>query len=145
MPVIEGTVRRIASKQGRDFGEHSGEVRAEFVRFVEKEAASPHCYGERVVMLEALRDFVQDRLLKKTNDYAGYNQFNRHGIFHGLYTSFGEEINFFRMITLLDLLCFVIGLADGGVSMFASEPTMESRGLAKYYEYLSSIKKYEII
>jgi hypothetical protein len=81
---------------------------------VDREEQSPHCYGERLVMLEASRDFVRNELLENTNRYAGHNEFNRLGILHGLLEDFGQDINFLRLITLLDLLCFSIGLIEGG-------------------------------
>jgi hypothetical protein len=84
-------------------------------------------------MLEAFRDFVRNRLLENTNRYAGHNEFNRHGILHGLFEDFGQEINFLRLITLLDLLCFSIGLIEGGVSMFAPADSPESLALAARY------------
>jgi hypothetical protein len=45
-------------------------------------------------MLEVLRDFVRDRLLERTDSYSGLNELNRHGILHGIYGNFGEEITF---------------------------------------------------
>ena len=49
-----------------------------------------HCYGERLVVLEAFRDFVRDRLLQNTDRYVGLNEFNRHGILHGIFENFGQ-------------------------------------------------------
>ncbi len=80
-----------------------------------------------------MRDFIRDRFLKNTNRYDGLNQFSRHGILHGVFDDFGEELNFMRVITILDLLCFIIGLKGARVSMFAPEDTDESRKLASQY------------
>ena len=140
VPVLEGIVRRIAAGQSRDIGQGTKKLNHEFQAFVEKEINSPNGYGERVVMLEVLRDFVRDRLLEKTGDYTGLNELNRHGILHGIYGNFGEDINFFRLITLLDLLCFAIGLTEGG-SAFAPEPTPESLNLAAHYAVLRSLSR----
>jgi hypothetical protein len=90
-------------------------------------------------MLEAFRDFVSDRLLQNTGRYVGLNEFNRHGILHGIFDNFGQAVNFLRLVTLLDLLCFSIGLIEGGVSMFAPAPTPESEALAAIYGALCSL------
>jgi hypothetical protein len=105
---------------------------------VDRELQSPACYGERLVVLEAFRDFVRDRLLQNTDRYSGLNEFNQHGILHGVFEDFGKAINFLRLITLLDLLCFSIGLIGGGVSMSAPAPTPESSKLAAVYATLCS-------
>ncbi len=133
--VVEGTVRKIASSHGRRIGQRTRMLNHEFERFVEAEIKSPHCFGERVVMLEVLRDFVRDRLLESTESYSGLNELNRHGILHGIYGNFGEDMNFFRLITLLDLLCFAIGGASG----FGPAPSPESSKLAEHYKRLKAL------
>jgi hypothetical protein len=133
IPVIEGIIRKMATKQNRDVGQGTRKLVDELQALVDKEAQAPYCYGERLAMLEAFRNFVRDRLLQNTSSYSGLNEFNRHGILHGLFENFGQDINFFRLITLLDLLCFSIGLVEGGVSMFAPPPTPESAKLAAHY------------
>jgi len=135
VPVLEGIVRKIAASHGRPIGGGTSRLNHEFQGFVDTEIKSQHCFGERVVMLEVLRDFVRDRLLERTDSYSGLNELNRHGILHGIYGNFGEEMNFFRLITLLDLLCFAIGLEHGG-SCFAPAPTPESLKLAEHYKQL---------
>jgi hypothetical protein len=80
---------------------------------------------------------VRDRLLENTKRFVGLNEFNRHGILHGLFDDFGQAINFLRLITLLDLLCLCIGMTEG-VSMFAPAPTPESSKLAAAYSALCS-------
>jgi hypothetical protein len=86
-------------------------------------------------MLQSLRDFCSERLLKSTGVYAGFDQLNRHGILHGIFDQYGGPTNFFRLITLLDLLCFSIVLVHGG-SCFAPDQTAESERLAEYYRKL---------
>lgn len=138
VPVLEGIVRKVASTHGRNIGQGTKKLNEEFAAFVDREINSPHCFGERVVMLEVLRDFVRDRLLEKTDKYIGFNELNRHGMLHGIYGNFGEEMNFFRLVTLLDLLCFAICLEEGG-SGFAPAPTPESRKLAEHYKRLKTL------
>ncbi len=133
LPVIEGIIRKIATRQNRDVGQGTRKLIDELQALVDREEQSPDCYGERLIVLEAFRDFVRDRLLQNTDGYVGLNEFNRHGILHGIFENFGQEINFLRLITLLDLLCFSIGLIEGDVSMFAPPPTQESSKLAAVY------------
>jgi len=137
LPVMEGIVRKMATSHNRDVGQGTRKLNDELQALVEREEQAPHCYGERLVMLEAFRDFVRDRLLQNTDRYVGLDEFNRHGILHGIFENFGQDINFLRLITLLDLLCFSIGLIEG-VSMFAPAPTSESSKLAAAYTALHS-------
>jgi hypothetical protein len=133
IPVLEGIIRKIATAASRDVGPGTSGVLREFETIVEDETNSPHRYEERLVMLQLLRDFMRDRFLKNTSRYEGLNQFNRHGILHGVFDDYGEELNFLRVITILDLLCFIIGLRGGRVSLFAPEDTEESKKLAARY------------
>ena len=114
-------------------------LKQELDAFVDRELQSDYCYGERLVVLEAFRDFVRDRLLQNTDSYDGLNEFNRHGILHGIYENFGQAVNFLRLITLLDLLCFSIGLIEGGVSAFAPGPTPDTERLAALYGRLCEV------
>lgn len=144
LPALEGIIRKMATRQNRDVGQGTRKLIDELQALVDREEQSPHCYGERLVMLEAFRDFVRDRLLQNTDRYIGLNEFNRHGILHGVFEHFGQDINFLRLITLLDLLCFSIGLIEGGVSMFAPAHTPESLRLSAQYVALSSFHKQQL-
>ena len=135
IPVLEGIVRRIAKAGSRDIGRGTKKLIDELDELIAKEERSPHRYSERIVMLTGLRDFFAKRLLKRTDDYDGLNQLNRHGVLHGIFEKYGAAVNFLRLITLLDLLCFAIVLAHGG-SSFAPDRTPESQKLADYYRTL---------
>jgi hypothetical protein len=138
LPVIEGIIRKMAAGQNRDVGQGTKRLNDELQTLVDRELQSPAGYGERLVVLESFRNFVRDRLLQNTARYVGLNEFNRHGILHGIFEDFGQAVNFLRLITLLDLLCFSIGLIGGGVSMFAPAATPESSRLAAVYATLCS-------
>jgi hypothetical protein len=142
VPVLEGIIRKMATRQNRDVGQGTKKLVDELQALVDREEQSLHCYGERLVMLQAFRDFVRDRLLQNTDRYSGFNEFNRHGILHGLFENFGQEINFFRLITLLDLLCFSIGLVEGGVSMSIPGESPAASKLASDYVALSAFSLY---
>jgi hypothetical protein len=58
VPVVEGIVRKMATRQARDVGNGTKKLEEEFALLVERERTSPNCYGERLVMLEVLRDFI---------------------------------------------------------------------------------------
>ena len=135
IPVLEGIVRKIAISHGRDVGQGTAGLLREFDSLVEEEISSPIRTEERLLMLEILRDFMRDRFLRNTRRFDGLNQFNRHGILHGVFDDYGEDINFLRIITILDLLCFIINLRSPTISFFAVEITDASDALAK--EYLS--------
>jgi hypothetical protein len=138
LPVIDGIIRKMAAEQNRDVGQGTKRLNDELQALVDRELQSPAGYGERLVVLESFRNFVRDRLLQNTERYIGLNEFNRRGILHGMFEDFGQTVNFLRLITLLDLLCFSIGLIGGGVSMFASAATPESSRLAAVYATLCS-------
>jgi hypothetical protein len=133
IPVLEGIIRKMADGSGRDLGNGTQGLIKEFDKIVEDEEKSPHRFEERLVMFELIRDFMKNRFLIKTSRFAGLNQFNRHGILHGVFEDYGDELNFLRMITILDLLCFIIGFRGVPVSVFAAEESDESQKLAVQY------------
>jgi hypothetical protein len=138
VPVIEGVIKKISAEHVEPLpkGQKSWIV-AELDELLAREERSPHRYEERVVMLTGLRDFCAQRLYIKTEKYQGLNRLNRHGILHGLFDDFGDEVNFYRLISILDLLCFAIKLKHGG-SGFAPETTPESERLAAYYRTIQA-------
>jgi hypothetical protein len=139
LTVVEGVVRKMATRASRDVGRGTAKLKIEFQEAVNREITSSNPYGERIAMLEGLRDFVQDNLLKDTDLYTGLDELNRHGIDHGIFSNYGDENNFYRMVTILDLVCISVGLMEGSCSFFALEPTSESRRLAAYYAELQAI------
>lgn len=135
VPVLEGVVRKIARDGQREVGNGTKKVIAELDELIAKENRSPGRFEERIVMLTGLRDFFAERLLTHTDDYDGLDQLNRHGILHGIFEQYGNAVNFLRLITLLELICFAMVLAHGG-SSFAPDHTPESDRLAERYRRL---------
>ena len=134
MPVLEGILAKMrAARLGESAKDNRNWLGSELTALVEKEKNSLHCYDERIVMLTALRDFCNKRLYNDTKNYKGLDEFNRHGILHGLFHDYGDPINFYRLISILELLCFVIALIHGE-SCFAPASTSTSEVLAAYYE-----------
>jgi hypothetical protein len=137
IPVVEGIIRRFAASSGRDLGHGTQGVLRELEALIEDEKAAPHRYEERLIMFELLLEFMRDRFLKNTNRYDGLQFFNRHGILHGVFADFGEELNFYRLVMLLDLLCFIIIYrGPEQFSILAPEETVASKDLARQYERL---------
>lgn len=133
MPVIEGILAKIRdARLGELARDNRNWLGPELTELLEREKRSPNCYDERVVMLTALRDFCNKRLYNDTKNYKGLDELNRHGILHGLFKDYGDPINFYRLISILELLCFVIALFNGG-SGFAPSSTPKSEALAAYY------------
>jgi hypothetical protein len=138
VPVLEGVIRKIAQESQREVGNGTKKVIAELDELISKEDRSPHRFEERIVMLTGLRDFFAERLLIRTDDYDGLDQLNRHGILHGIFEQYGNAVNFLRLITLLELLCFAMVLAHGG-SSFAPANTPEAEKLAERYRRLRQL------
>lgn len=67
-----------------------------------------------------------------TDKYDGLDQLNRHGILHGMFDGYSDTINFYRLVSLLDLIFFAPVLSHGG-SSFAPEYAQESQKLVNYY------------
>ena len=136
--VIEGIIRKLALSQGRDVGIGTQKLISELTHLIEKEEASPNRFVERIVMWTSLRDFFSEKLLKNTKTYVGADEFNRHGILHGIYDKYGDKANFYRCITIVELLCFTMAFFYGG-SCFAPEPTQQSAKLEKYLAGLKNL------
>jgi high-affinity nickel permease len=139
IPVLEGVIRKISNSRGSPIRNGTAKLIEEIEDLLQKEKLSPHCYAERVVMLEVFQDFMKNRMLEHTSKYTGRCNLNRHGIMHGIFKKFGKSFNFYRLISLLDLLCFTITIRVGDVSVLAPSTTKESELLASYYQMLNSL------
>lgn len=144
IPVIEGIVRGMAIRQNRNVGQGTKKLVGEFDALIEREVKSPHCFDERLAVFEALRDFVRDKFLQNTTTYCGTSEFNRHGILHGVFKNYGDPANFYRLITILDLLCFGIGMIEGKVSCFGPPDTPQSKRLAGEYLRLQGLSEFVV-
>jgi len=138
IPVLEGVIRKIAQAGSRDVGSSTRRLIDEFDHMIAEENRSPNRNDERLVMLQSLKEFFENKLLKNTGAYSGLDEFNRHGILHGVFESYGSIVNFFRAITILDILCFIL-MPLSRTSGFAPEATTDSTSLADYYRMLRRI------
>lgn len=90
-------------------------------------------------MLTGFRDFARDFLLDHTSTYSGRTGLNRHAILHGIdASSFAKPGNFYRLVTLLDILCFTFTIDTPNAPMLAPEDTARSQELAAYYTALTA-------
>lgn len=144
IPVLEGVIRKISQDAARTIGSGTKKMIAELDILIDNENNSPNRFDERVAMFEALRDFFAEKFLIETSVYSGSDQFNRHGILHGIFESYGVRLSFLKTVSLLDLLCFVVGYLYGGVSMFVPPPTQESFQLGTYYVFIGCRKPQHI-
>lgn len=66
----------------------SGQEREDWIdelqALADREEQSPRCYGERLVMLAALRDFAQNRLLENTTRYARHSELESLALRHNI-------------------------------------------------------------
>jgi len=134
MPVIEGVLQKMAVERA---GQHKRRnwMLPEIDAFIEREELSPGRFEERIVMLQSLRAIFETRLFVDTDLDHSTTRLNRNGILHGLFHDYANQLNFYRLISVLDSLCFAIGLKHGG-SGFASSETDESK---EYLNYLMSV------
>jgi hypothetical protein len=164
IPPLEGILRSF----GATFGVKTGIKKHMFVRVIDAViarqqqslASSPYANDpafqgtvkERVIMLTAQRDFFDGKLYANTAKVQNFfdgklyantakvqKGLNRHGILHGLFLDFGDELNFHKLLGFLDLLCFFIALGMSGISTLAPGRTAASAALAQYYEALRRV------
>lgn len=139
-PVIEGIIRKAADSRGVDLGMGTRKLVEEVKQMIEHERMSGlEASDERITMLEIFRDFLSNRLLEKTTLFSGVRNLNRHGVLHGVFSNFGHAANFYILVSILDLLTFIMTFRTSGISVLAPDQTDESRALAQYYRALQAI------
>jgi hypothetical protein len=139
-PVIEGTIRKMAASRGGDLGQGTGKLAGEVDAMIAHERTMNFgASDERITMLEIFRDFLRNTLLANTASFPGARDLNRHGVLHGVFVNFGHQANFYILISILDLLTFIMTFRTSGISVLAPTPTDESLALAHYYEALRAI------
>jgi hypothetical protein len=146
LPALEGVMRKMATARSQPAGQGTAWLVGEIETLIEatRNAAavypqSREALDERVMMLEVFRDFWRSKLLANTGSYVGTGSLNRHGILHGVFDDFGYEWNFYKLVSLLDMLCFFIALSTPGVSALAPVQTPASVQLAAYYESIAAL------
>jgi hypothetical protein len=137
IPVIEGIIRRAASKWGEDVGKGTKRLAREVRKLATHERSkADSAADERAEMLEIFADFLDKKLLMQTSSFTGWRDLNRHGVVHGIFVNFGCQANFYILVSILDLLTFSLAFRTSGVSMLAPDSTSETEALARYYKKL---------
>lgn len=140
IPVIEGTIRKLARQLSRSFRKN---IFANLLATIdalinEEKASNSGVVDERVMMLNGFRRIVAEHLFANTENYSGRGRLNRNGILHGIYnpTDYGHASNFYKLISVIDMICFFVSLRTPDVSILAPDTTEESEQLANYYRAL---------
>lgn len=98
---------------------------------------------EIVDMLDAFLTFLKHYFFADSRLYPLLDRTNRHGILHGAYkdADYGRPINFYKVISAVEILTFVSMLRAAKMSGFAPEMTPESRALAESYLQAESMRE----
>ncbi len=92
-------------------------------------------------IIKAFENFIKKHFYSNSNEYTGVGSLNRNGIVHGFYLDYNYSFNFQKLITVLDLLCFILSWKYN-FSLLGPDPTPESLVLYNELAILSSkIKK----
>ena len=91
---------------------------------------------EYVELLDEFERFCRDSFFAHTDSYSG-SAVNRHAVLHAVITNHGKPANFFRLISILDLIAFIGSMNISGVSCLAPNDTDASRSLAVRFKALA--------
>ncbi|MDO8343040.1 MAG: hypothetical protein Q7T48_07570 [Cellvibrio sp.] len=151
MPCIEGIIREIGIKIGISCEEHVNVK--QFVNILKKiqqkiianivfygfdwvpsdfKSISLHDgFNEQIQMVESLKYFLNNGLYQHTASYQGSTNLNRNGVVHGFITNFSSQVNFYRLITVLNMLYVCSVLTGNEGSLFHPSASEESKLLEK--------------
>lgn len=93
-------------------------------------------FDERVQVVESLRIYVENKLYAETETFSGNSALNRHGIFHGFLTDFDSPSNFYRLITVLNVLAFASVFVENVGDLWGVADNEEILGLSKHLNLL---------
>lgn len=81
-------------------------------------------------MLECFSIYIKHHLYANTNNFNGQGELNRHGILHGFFRNYNSRINFYKLISFIDMLCFIIIYNGETGSLLAPDLDDQSARLA---------------
>lgn len=148
MPCIEGIIRDIGIKIGISCEEHVNVK--QFINILKKiqqriitdlvfyefdwvpsdfKSISLHDgFNEQIQMVESLKYFLNNCLYQHTASYQGNTNLNRNGVVHGFITNFSSPVNFYRLITVLNIL-YVCSVLTGNNGSLFHPPTSDASKL----------------
>jgi hypothetical protein len=159
-PVLEGSIRDIGDKMGIRCSEKVDiQTFVDIIKKIERRIIDLNVFqglwvpcdfksakvhdrnNEQIQMLENLIYFLRDRLYKNSKEYNRQNNLNRHGIVHGFFDGYNSEVNYYRMITIMNMVYVCSVLISQG-SLFHPSATEESKELEKYLAKINVIKTF---
>ncbi|EMK01226.1 hypothetical protein [Leptospira sp. B5-022] len=159
IPVIEGTIRDIADLNGEKsvdvavnkllgiLRDYKKKIKTEsflkdFDYFPPEFKADGFFddFHEQFQLLEGLIRYMNEFLYKDSQLVDDIGNLNRHSILHGFFKTYDYPFNFVRLISILDLLVFVIMLKTNFSSNLPPDQTEKSIALFDHLERLSSIE-----
>jgi len=145
IPVVEGIGRELARARGLQHDRRIGIQRVFNGLLIEaKDHAIRHRIGatqEIVDMLDAFLHYLTKFFFEDSELYPLRDKTNRHGIVHGIYrdADYGRPMNFYKLISAIDILTFISMLQMPKKSGFAPDWTDESKALSERYRTLKQI------
>lgn len=97
-------------------------------------------FEERVQILISFEFFIKKHLYENTDKFSGYGKLNRHGIIHGLFKGYNEEINFFKLLTTLNGLYFILLIHLNKKGSIWLKTTDDSKNLTSDLNILKNMK-----
>lgn len=88
-------------------------------------------FNEQIQMVESLKYFLINGLYQHTASYQGSTNLNRNGVVHGFITDFSSPVNFYRLITVLNMLYVCSVLTGNNGSLFHPTTSGASKLLEK--------------
>ena len=138
LPILEGVLRLSARTDERVLDPKSGGLVTQINAFLAEQQGEANSLKERKRMLRVFKKWLI--VLNRRYDYEkSPSHLNRNAVLHGLSTEYGDERNFYILISVLDLLTFVLGLRSGGTLTLAPRRTAESVKLTQYYCMLQGL------
>jgi hypothetical protein len=154
VPVVEGATRRLANRNGAEVKNSPARHRTPAKRAIENLIA--HCkqhviakqigaVGECLSVLESFEMFSLRVLFADSDRQHPFTDgTNRNGMAHAIFADkdFGSPLNFYKIITAVNVLTWMSALYYGG-SGFVPNETPQSVEHARYYQLLSNIASQE--
>lgn len=140
IPVVEGIGRELARQRGIKADGGIKTVFDDLFTQAKDDVVQRRIGATQEIadMLDAFLHFLKEYFFKDSRLYPLLDKTNRHGVLHGAYkdADYGRPMNFYKVISAVDILTFVSTLQTPKKSGFAPKMTAESRSLTERYQRL---------